>query len=124
VVGHRFVRGYDFVAHALGKVDIREAIAVGVPEFTQIEPKFQTSVTVRCARLSTSYGQPGLMFPWACLGVGVRSTSGLPVIRDQSPGYSKYPALKNLPDFFMLTGWVYAISQPGIQKGNRGLDVH
>jgi hypothetical protein len=47
VVWFCFARCHDFVAHALGKWNINEAVTMDVPEFAPLEPKFQTSVAVR-----------------------------------------------------------------------------
>ena len=47
VVGIGLMRGDDFVAHALGKRDIHQAVAVNVPDLAPAEAKLHAAKSVR-----------------------------------------------------------------------------
>lgn len=47
VVRLGFMRGDDFVAHALGKRDVHQAVAVNVPDLAPAEAKFHAAKSVR-----------------------------------------------------------------------------
>jgi hypothetical protein len=47
VVWLGFARGYDFVAHALGKRDVNEAVSMDVADFAPAEAELDAAETVR-----------------------------------------------------------------------------